>query len=299
MNARFWLNLGLLVAAGVLVVLVVFEPGKQAPPQPEILTDMLPEAANHILITRRNDAPIELQKTDGQWWMLKPWHLPANDFRVQSLLRLLEAESPGHHDLSQLDPAKYGLDKPVATVTFNHTLKIDFGNTAPLQQRRYLAVNNQLHTLFDTFYYQAASKPVTFLSHALLPPDAKPEKLVMPKLTLALQQGSWVVNPPQPRLSADAPIELVNQWRTAQALSIRPVIKPAGKADIEITLQGTAQPLRFKLQQTDESVTLTRMDLGLEYVMPADIMAQLLSLPEPPDAPEVDTEQTPATPIEK
>lgn len=292
MSPRLWLNFGLLAAVSILILLVVFEPGKEPPPKPGSLTDLSPEQVDHIFITRRTNQDIELAKTANQWWMLKPWHLPANTFRVQSLLRLLQAETPGHHDLSQLDPARYGLDKPLATITFNHKLRIDFGTTAPLQQRRYLAVNNQLHTLFDTYYYQVASKPVTFLSHALLPPDARIEKLVLPKLALTLQNGSWQASPPRPQRSADAFVDLLNQWRTTQAISLRSVDIPRGKADIEITLQGTEQPLRFRLKQTDNETSLLRLDVGLEYVIAADKMAQLLSLPESSGEP-VENAKTP------
>lgn len=290
MSSRLWLNLGLLVLVGVLVLLVVYEPGKEAPPQPDTLTSLLPEQVNHVLITRQNDEPIELEKVGDLWWMRQPWPLPANDFRVRSLLRLLQAETPGHHDLGQLDRARYGLEPPLATVTFNRELTIEFGTTAPLQQRRYLAVGNQLHALFDSFYYQVASKPVIYLSQALLPPGANIEKLVLPELTLTLQDGSWQIDPPQPDRSADAPVELVNQWRTVQALSVRPVDRPAGKADIEIFLAGEQESLRFRLQQSGETTSLTRMDPGLEYTLAPDKLAQLLSLPAPPAGPGEDTE---------
>jgi len=282
MSSRLWLNLGLLVLVGVLVLLVVYEPGKEAPPQPATLTTLLPEQVHHILITRQNDEPIELEKTGAQWWMRRPWPLPANDFRVQSLLRLLQAETPGPHDLARFDRTRFGLDQPLATVTFNRELSIEFGATTPLQQRRYLAVGNQLHTLFDSFYYQVAGKPVVYLSQALLPPGANIEKLVLPELTLTRQNGNWRITPPRTHLSADAPVELVDQWRTVQALSVRPVDKPAGKADIEITLQGQPEPLRFRLRQSGESATLTRMDPGLEYTLAPDKLAQLLTLPAPP-----------------
>ena len=281
MAARLWLNLALLLLVAVLVVLVIYEPGKQPAPTPVSLTPLKAATISHIHIKRVTGKDIELVKQpNGEWWMYNPYHLPANEFRVQALLRLAETESLSRHALNQLQPATYGLDQPRAIVTFDRNTQVSFGDTEPLQQRRYVQIGDQLHTIADTFYYQAAANPTIYLNHALLPPTANIIKLALPDLQLTLQQGQWQRTPLHPEYSADASVELINNWRIAQALELRTTEVKDAKADIEIFLADQPEPLRFKLLQTEDETSLIRLGLGLQYVLANDVVDNLLTLPE-------------------
>lgn len=282
MASRLWLNLALLLLVAILIIIVIYEPGKQPAASPPPLTQLTPAAITHIHIKRLTGKDIELVKeTNGQWWMHKPYHLPANDFRTQSLLRLAETESLSSHPLDGLDAATYGLDQPRAIVTFNRNTQISFGETEPLRQTRYVQIGDRLHTIVDTFYYQAAANPKTYLNYALLPPTANIIKLVLPDLRLILQEGQWQRTPPHPHLSADASIELINNWRHAQALELRASEVKDTQSDVEIYFADQPEPVRFKLLQTEDETSLIRLDVGLQYVIANDIHEQLFVLPEP------------------
>lgn len=282
MTSRLWLNLALLLLLVILLLVVVYEPGKEVEPAPAKLTQLTPETITHIHLQRATGNDIELSKeSDNQWWMLNPYYLPANNFRVQSLLRLAETESLGSHPLKDLQPATYGLDKPRAVVTFNRTVQIKFGDNEPLQQRRYVQVGDLLHTVMDTFYYQAAGNPTTYLAHSLLPPKVDIVKLVLPGLQLVYQEGQWQRTPPHNELSADSSVELIDRWQHAQALELRPTDSKDGKADIEIYLKNQPDPVRFKLLQTEDEVGLIRLGTGLQYILADDVYHHLLSLPQP------------------
>ena len=281
MASRLWLNLALLLLIAILGIIVFYEPGKQPAPVPVRLTQLTPASITHIHIKRISGKDIELVKeANGQWWMHNPYYLPANEFRVQSLLRLAETESLSNHAIDQLQPATYGLDQPRAIVTFDRSTQISFGNTEPLQQRRYVQIGDQLHTIVDTFYYQAAANPTIYLNHALLPPDANIRKVVLPELQLAFKDGQWQRIPLHPEYSADATIELINNWRHAQALELRTNNVKDARADIEIVLAEQAEPIRFKLLQTEDETSLIRLGMGLQYVIANDTYDSLLALPE-------------------
>ncbi len=282
MTSRLWLNLGLLVLVGVLVLIVIYEPGKEVDPLPTRLTSLDPELVSHVYLKRITGKDIELAKEpDGQWWMHNPYYLPANDFRIESLLRLTQAESLSRHSLKELQPSTYGLDTPRAVVTFNRTEQIKFGDTEPLQHRRYVQIGDQLHTIIDTFYYQAAGNPTLYLSHSLLPPKSNIVKLVLPDLQLTLKDGQWQRSPSHPGVSADASIELINHWQLTQALELRPVEIKDGKADIKVYLRNQAEPIRFKLMQTEDEISLVRLGMGLQYMLGEDVYQRLVTLPEP------------------
>jgi hypothetical protein len=292
MASRLWLNLALLLLVAILIIIVIYEPGKEPAAPPPRLTQLTPAAITHIHIKRVTGEDIELVKeANGQWWMHKPYHLPANEFRIQSLLRLAETESLSSHVLYDLQASTYGLDQPRAIVTFNHNTQISFGETEPLQQRRYVQIGDQLHTIVDTFYYQAAANPLAYLNYALLPPTANIIKLELPDLKLVLQEGQWQRTPPHPHLSADASIALINNWRHAQALELRATEVKGTQSDVEIYIADQPEPIRFKLLQTEDETSLIRLDVGLQYVIANDIYEKLFVLPE--SDPETTGQSTP------
>lgn len=294
MTSRLWLNLALLLLFCILLLVVIYEPGKEVEPPPATLTQLTPETINHVHLKRLSGEDIELVKeSDGQWWMHNPYHLPANAFRVQSLLRLSQAQSLSSHALAGLQPATYGLEKPRAIVTFNRTEQIMFGDTEPLQQRRYVQTGDQLHTIVATFYYQVAANPTTYLNYSLLPPAVDIIKLVLPDLQLVVKEGQWQRTPQYSELSADASIELINNWQYAQAVELRPTEVRDGKADIEVYIKDQAEPIRFKLLQTEDEISLIRLGMGLQYIIADEIRQRLVSLPAP--EPELGSEPEPDT----
>jgi hypothetical protein len=281
MASRLWLNLALLLFIAILLVIVIYEPGKEPIATPISLTPLKATTISHIHIKRLTGKDIELVKeANGQWWMHNPYHLPANEFRVQALLRLAETESLSRHTLDRFQPATYGLDRPRAIVTFDRNTQISFGDTEPLQQRRYVQIGDQLHTIADTFYYQTAASPTIYLNHAVLPPAANIIKLVLPELQLVFKDGQWQRTPAHPDYSADASIELINNWRLAQAVELRASEIKDARADIEIFLADQPEPLRFKLLHTEDETSLIRLGMGLQYVIANDSYDKLLVLPE-------------------
>jgi len=141
MSSRNILNLVLLSIVLALVAIVVFEPGQTPKATNPALTNLKQENIHHILIQRDTGKDVELKKINGVWQMLKPYPLLANDFRVQSLLRLAETNSYSRHDLATLDIKKFGLDTSHAKITFNQQAPIIFGGNDALQQRYFLLSN--------------------------------------------------------------------------------------------------------------------------------------------------------------
>ncbi|MGD8526863.1 MAG: DUF4340 domain-containing protein [Thioalkalispiraceae bacterium] len=278
MSSRNLLNLVLLITVLVLASIVVLEPGSSPQPANPRLTSLAQDSIEHVLIQRDNGQDIELQKTDGQWRMLKPYPLPANDFRMRSLLRLVEAESLSQHDLGNLERHKFGLDKPKAQVTFNHQSRILFGGNEPLQQHRYVQTGNTLHVINDTFYYQVAARETTFIDHALLPGQSPLSKLELPELVIELKDGKWQTTPENKNYSADAVTDLLNQWRTSQAIELKPVNKINTERTAKIYFKDQPQPRIFYIQQNEDESLLVRKDMMLGYVISRDKLENLLHL---------------------
>lgn len=278
MKSRNLLNLALLGIVALLVVLVVYEPGLQPEPVNPSLTQLQQDGINHIYIQRDTDADVELKKIDGIWQMIKPYPVQAHDFRVQTILRLSEAESLSRNKLSTLNKATFGLDKPKATVTFNKQYKVLFGTNEPLHQHRYVQINNTLHTITDTFYYQVASKVSTFIDHSLLPGNSTITKLEMPELVVELKQGKWQATPQPEDFSADSVNELINNWRNTQAIEIASAGQVKAEQVINIYIKDQAQPVSFSVIKNDAGIALVRTDIGLAYNITQDGFNKLTRL---------------------
>jgi len=290
MRSRLLLNLALLLVV-IILVLVVLYTSEEKQVEPQHLTGLAPGDVIRIDLQREAGQPVTLSKKQGVWYMQTPYAAAANDYRIQALLRLLQAEYASSHDLTRLDPADYGLDQPRATVTYNDTLRIAFGDTEPLSEQRYIRLADRLYLVPDTYYYHTASPATGYISHALLPPG-KITALQLPQMQLALKEGQWQIQPPREDRSADTLTELVANWRTAQAIRLEPVeMDELPAADIQVELADRQTPVRFSLQEKDGQPGLLRHDVRLRYIINQDIRQQLLQLPEPVPEPDLQPEK--------
>lgn len=288
MSSRNLLNLGLLIFIVILVILLIYTPGKDEPAKTK-LTTLKQGDITHIKFTRNTLPPVALTKQNGHWYMSDPYQVPANDFQVQTLLRLIETNSLARYDLHGKDLTKYKLDKPQASITFNDALTIEFGGTAALNQNRYVRIGDTMHLIIDTFFYQLNTKATYFVSHALLPSGSQITLLQLPDLKLELQDGKWNTSPQQEGFSADATTELINAWQFGQAMDIQPYTKKLNpesiKETITVALKKQHHPIQLELIKSNEKFILGRRDLGLQYIFPMETAEQLLRLPQPEELP--------------
>lgn len=279
MSKRNLLNVVLLIVIIGLISLVVFKPGKKSAITPPTLTNLNAQDIQHILINKNNDKnTLELVKKNNRWMMINPYELPANKFRIESLLKLLSAASLSQNNISNLNPNNFGLKNPLAVITFNKSIAIKFGHNKSLKHHRYIQVDNVLHMIADTFYYQVATSTNSFISHDLLPEKSKIIQLTLPKFNLKQFEGRWELSNKSQVFSADVINKLIAEWQHSQAYDIKvkkstPTIKP----DIQIKTKNNKN-IRFKLRVTKNIFSLTNIDTGIEYILSADRKEKLLNL---------------------
>lgn len=289
MSTRSWLNLALFAAAAVLVLLVVYQPGLDKPRPVERLSPLSPAAITHIRIERSAGVPITLEKSAAGWSMTAPVRLPANTFRVEALLAVAQAESHARLDAASLRLAEFRLDRPRARLWLDAT-EFAFGDTEPLSGRRYVRTGNSVQLITDTVYFDLIGEFTAFADGALLAPEARLTQLDLPALRLVrLREGGWIQAPNRaqlplaPEVSMDMINALLDAWRHARAIQVRPYAAPEGK-NVEsddrviIRLEGAEQPLRFDVVSRAPELVLARADLGVEYHFPATAAEQLFSL---------------------
>jgi hypothetical protein len=297
-RSRILVDLVLLTLVVVLVLLVYFQPGIEKPKPLPVLTSVDPGSLGRIEVDYPGQAPIVLVKEQDEWWLSQPLHVPANRFRADTLAQLARAGSLQEYPAAELDLAKFKLDKPLMKVRFDAT-ELAFGDTDPLNGRRYVLTNGKVHLITDEVADLTGGAVTTYVSHSLLPENARPVWLDLPLLgeggeaqkpfqgqvELRFEDHRWTLKPPREKLSQDSLNRLVDGWRFAAALEVKEA--PKGErpiARVSIKLDGAQSPMVFDVTAVKPEAHLVRPDLGLEYVIAENTTERLFRLKpaEPP-----------------
>jgi hypothetical protein len=278
MNTRTVLNLSLLGLAAGLVALVYWEPGIERPAGPPKLTTLSPAAVTHLVIRPQRGAEIRLDKEQGTWMMRAPIAVHANEFRIDALLGIAQADSHAQFDAGALDLAKFRLDSP-ATVLRLNDVELAFGDSEPIDNRRYVRNGATVHLINEDYYYRLQSDFPAFVSNQLLPPQARPAQIRLPEFSVTRAEGQWTLAPAQHQPAPDALNLFVDEWRRAQAVEVDRYDGEASRGEILVSFEGDAAPLRLLLLETGPELVLARADLGLRYHLTAEQAQRLLQPP--------------------
>ena len=278
MSRRNLINLVLLIIVAALVTVVVYEPGIKEE-RTHKLTGLERSSINKITINRIGTLQVVLEKEQDRWFMREPYAMPANAFKVESIIEMVAAQSHANYPIAGQDLKPYGLDKPRVTVVFNNNEQIDFGGIEPLKQRRYMRYQDTLHVVTDRFFYNISVTETDYLDHNLFPDKPQVSKLMLPNITLTLKEGTWQTEPQIADYSNDQGNELIDNWLNANALQISEY-KPGKPApQVQVYIEGQEDPLHFDILRESDTFSLGRADLGLQYKFTAAKERDLLKLP--------------------
>ena len=293
MRSRVLLNLGLL-ALVVVLGLTIFNLRDDS--EDYQLTTLKPDDITAIEIQHR-DRYMVLKKQDNGWRMTRPINIPANNFRVNSLLKLINTTAHASYDTSQLNLSRYKLDKPRTTLRIfdgNQDTLIAFGSSNPINRMRYVMVGERMFLIDDNFYPLASSQIGALISPRLLPDVERITRLQLPELRIEqTDEGKWRLTPDNNTLSADDISALIDEWLHAEAFGVHDYMqrKQLGDIDISVIRNGAPQTLRFMITDTEPWLILARPDLGIEYHLNAESYDKLLRPDHLQDKAVLDAEQ--------
>jgi hypothetical protein len=278
MNTRTVLNLTLLGLAAALAALVYWEPGIERPAGPPKLTTLSPADITHLVIRPQRGGEIRLDKEEGTWMMHAPIATYANEFRIDALLGIAQADSHAQFDAAALDLAKFRLDSP-ATVLRLNDVELAFGDSEPLDNRRYVRNGATVHLINEDYYYRLQTDFPAFVSNQLLPPQSRPAQIRLPGFSVARAEGQWTLAPAQQQPAPDALNGFVDEWRRAQAVEVDHYEGEASRGEILVSFEGDAAPLRLLMLESEPELVLARADLGLRYHLAAEQAQRLMQPP--------------------
>jgi hypothetical protein len=292
MSTRTLLNLVLLLAALGLALVAWFKPGVKPAEEPRpITTGLAPEQAGHITVERLTRDPLTFSKRAGRWFLLTDnRELPAADFQVRALLRLLETTATRHYPAGSLDLASLGLKPPQAHVTMDD-INFSFGVTDALKSQRYVQVGDTVYLIDDQYQHLLNADWPNFVSRQILDGRGAITRLELPDMTLAYtDDGHWRLDPGQENVSADALQALIENWQNATALLTRRYADGADGETVTVHTRGSDEPLILRIVSRSPDLVLARPDWGIQYQLPGSEADGLFTLPEP--APEPAAEPT-------
>lgn len=281
MTTRGILNLILLLGVAALALVTIYQPGIKPPPAPIKLTTVLPEQIKHIQIESAGKPTLTLEKQDGHWRITAPQALPADDGRVNSLLRLVQETSQARFTARPEELRKYKLEHPAIRLTLDK-LVFTFGDTDPINGRRYVQIGTTVHLITDMYYYQLDTDLPSFVSTRLLPDQATITALTLPTIALNHDaQGHWQLQPEQTGIGADAIQILIDAWHNNTALWVKRYEKGTTLGSITVQLTTPAQALHFDIMAKQPELILARPDIGMQYHLNPESAKALLELPVP------------------
>lgn len=288
MRARVLLNLALALLVGALALVVWLRPGRPDQPPPEPLTTLTPDAIDHIAITPALGESFALERAHGAWQVVAgDARVLARQYRVDALLGV--AGTPRRAALSEGAAADFGLDPPQARLRLN-TTEIAFGDSNPVDYRRYVRVGGTTYLIDDHYFHHLSTTWAGWADLRLVPPGATLESVTTPSYSLtATPAGGYTISPANDQISADALALRAQDWTALQAVEThagRPV--PADTTELVLTFRApdadAPTTLRFALERQAGAVLAHRTDIGLSYEIAAAEADRLLR-PPAPDAP--------------
>jgi hypothetical protein len=274
-NARLALNLGLCGLFGILVLLAVYEPGLEPPKPLPALSVLKGQAVKAIMIERADADPIRLEKDGERWIMRAPYSVLANRGRVQSILSFLEGTSQASFPAAGQELERFGLADPGVRLTADGEV-FAFGDTHPLDHQRYVLFRDRVHLTVDGVYDDLTADPGDFVSPRLVEDGPELVGIELPAATIERRGQAWVLEPADSAVKEADLARLADDWRSAQALTIRKRrdAKPEGAISLK---WNEGPPIRFEVLARSPDLVLARPDLGLEYRLGGEMAGRLLA----------------------
>ncbi len=253
------LNLVLLIFVATLASIIYFSEEKSFELNKLSTTNI---SDIHSITIQHNQNTTRLVKQAGKHWQItQPVSIAANDFRLNSILKLINAPVHNQYATDEIDLKKIGLDKPDTTIRFNDE-EIAFGMTNPATNLRYVKKGDSIYTIEDIYYPLLSSSFGTLVSFNLLPANNEITKLILINQTISKdEKGLWQSNI---NISADNINKAIEHWQSDQAFGVHSYMQRKSLGEVFIYLKN--QPtISYVITDTDPWLILARPELDLEY----------------------------------
>ncbi len=272
MSAKIFLNLSLFVFVVFLASVIYLSEEENIALKK--LSDIDLNDISSINIQHNTNSTVIIKQKEDQWQITQPIKIAANNFRIKSILKLINAPVQNQYSAAEIDTKSIGLEEPQTSIQFNnHT--IEFGIINPVTNLRYVKLDNHVYTIEDVYYPLINSHFGTLVSLNLLPVNSDIKKLVLANQTIAKDdRGLWRSNSD---ISTDDIVKTIQHWQQDQAFGVHEYMQREELGEVFIYLKNQQQPLTYTITDTDPWLIIARPDIGLEYHLNIEAYNNLIS----------------------
>lgn len=292
MKKRWLLNLILLAVVAGLVTFLYVRPKTEATKNNEYEVSSYKLAEfNAISIEFPAKAAVTFEKVDKYWRLTAPYKTRADQMSVQRILAIVAAKS--HEKIVSDDMAKFGLVNPSFKLKLfrnkNSVEEFLFGTYNPLTDEQYVAHQNTVYLIANTYAEAASTQVIEMVDKAPLKPTEKVvgfdfsrlEQWESSRLNLDLVDGQWKVSIKEAKPMQNEMNEWVDySWIHTFAKSLE-LYTPDHKTlypSFEIKLADGSK-VHFDKIQESPNLILARPDEGIMYTFPSDAGFVMLNPP--------------------
>ena len=228
---------------------------------------------NSINIQHNKDKVTLTRNDSKQWDITQPVFVAANDFRISSLLKLINAPVHKQYSIDKINLTDTGLSNPTTKISFDDQF-ITFGTSNPATSLRYVRLNDTVFTIEDVYLPLISSHFGTLVSLNLLPNNSRIEKLVLKNQTISKdEKGLWQSNI---EITADNINKTIEHWQSIQAFGVHKYLKREELGEVFIYITGNQEPVTYVITDTDPWLILARPELELEYHLDVEAYKKLI-----------------------
>ncbi len=227
-----------------------------------------------ITIQHNKNTTVLSKQQNGHWQITKPVSIPANDFRINSILKLINAPIHKKYSVSKIELEKISLDKPETSIKLNNK-NIAFGIINPATNLRYIKKSDFIYTIEDIYYPLLSANFDALVSLNLLPLNSKITKLILINQTISKdEKGLWKSNID---INADNINKTIDHWQHDQAFGVHEYFERKQLGEVFIFLKNQPQAINYLITDTDPWLILARPEIGLEYHLDGDAYNNLIA----------------------
>lgn len=275
MEKRLRTNLVLVAAVIALGLFIRFAPDPQDVPQARLFDAA--DEPSPIEVFHAGELHFRLQADGGNWNVVAPFELPADEFQVNALLDALRKPVARRYPVEELEPAAAGLAGAEWTMRIAGA-ELALGGRTAVDNLRYLRKDRHVYLVPETLVFRLQRSPYDYVGKRLLPEDVEMRGIRLPSGQRIGKSGSgWQITPENESVSADDLQGLVDAWKNATAMKVGAAhsVPRGGEAVIEFE---DGEILRFGVERRDDALLLSRADPAVTYTLPAHAADRLLRI---------------------
>lgn len=276
MNKKNLLNILLLIVATTLASIIYYSEDEST--LLEQLTSIDPDSISKITINHNNNTTLINKQSADHWLITHPVTIEANNFRISSILKLINAPVHNHYSANELDLNKIGLADSKTKITFGDNT-FTFGIINPATNLRYIKFKDQVVTIEDVYYPLLSSHFGTLVSLNLVNtdnniPNSGIEKLILLNQTISKDDnGLWTSNIDY---NANNIAKTIDDWQSTQAFGVHEYLQRKQLGEVFIFIKGQSQSTSYIVTDTDPWLILANPHTGLEYHLEKEAYAKLI-----------------------